>query len=164
MDIQEWHITNRKYRYFGVQDFLVAPTKVCHPLLALTGETGSELASPSSCFEINALTLLHGSPKEASPYPLTYPSCISCHSGSRSKSRRIYYSYDALTEYGTEPRVSGDDRSYISRDTSDTSRLLLLVTRICPPTNTYTILLTLITLQKLDLVALNAGQTKSVSF
>ncbi|KAG8283931.1 hypothetical protein J6590_003622 [Homalodisca vitripennis] len=81
----ERHITNRKFRDSGVrgqfdrssllqemtemvgypksQRFSLASTRLC-PLPTLTGEAGSELASPSSGghdFEVTALILPHGS-------------------------------------------------------------------------------------------------------
>ncbi|KAG8314085.1 hypothetical protein J6590_100577, partial [Homalodisca vitripennis] len=72
MDVQEWHNTNHKCRDSGVQGqfdksrllretavgvdgvcslpqrFLLASKRVCHQLPTLTGEAGSELATPSS--------------------------------------------------------------------------------------------------------------------
>ncbi|KAG8280958.1 hypothetical protein J6590_068985 [Homalodisca vitripennis] len=61
------------------QRILLASTRVCHPLPALTGEAGSELASllpgrHDFRHEISALILPYESRQEAAPTLLTYPS------------------------------------------------------------------------------------------
>ncbi|KAG8247044.1 hypothetical protein J6590_071013 [Homalodisca vitripennis] len=83
--MKELHITNRKCRDFAVQGqfdrssllrdmtvgvswgsfpyqrCLLASTRVCHPLPALTGEAGAPLLPGGHDFEISDLILPHGS-------------------------------------------------------------------------------------------------------
>ncbi|KAG8309927.1 hypothetical protein J6590_073724 [Homalodisca vitripennis] len=98
MDVQERHITNRKCRDSGVQGwwglfpkcqrFLLASTRVCHPLTALTGEAGSELASPSSGGTLGLVPYFSSRISTGGDLTLSLPILISSHSGSSAKNKK----------------------------------------------------------------------------